>query len=176
MTVRGRITYVGAPDATLRELNRAAKEGLQESGRFWHQWMMPDHFERSARRRYGYRERTIRYMKQKAKRFGSNTDLVKSGTLKRQLRRRVQITGTSKKMTVSLRGPAYFHMFPKGSRVNPDKHPTNDKGERPPRAVSVMAAEVTATTQDEINQLAKIVDQHATKRLNNTRTRRVVNV
>lgn len=176
MTIRGRITYVGAPDATARDLGRAVKGGLQRAGLYWHTRILPKHFTRSARRRYGYQPRTEKYVRQKLRRYGSGTDLVKTGALKRQVTRRSAITGTSKKMTVHLRGPSYFHMFPKGSRVNPEKHPTNDKGERPPRAIAKMAAEATAVTQDEINLLARLVDHHATKRLQRNRTRRVVNV
>lgn len=175
MTIRGRITYVGAPDATARELPRAAKEGMTVAAKWWHRTVMPRHFQRSARRRYGYKPRTEKYVKQKIRKYGRGTDLILTGLLKQRVLRSHTIRGTSKRISVIMNGPSYLHMYPKGSRPSVDTA-KNDKGERPLRPLGQIAKELTAVTQDELETLARLVDRVATKRLQRNRTRRVVNV
>ena len=77
-----------APEPLLRERsflrlhNRCAKEALREQG--LHHWKVriPQHFTRSAHAKYGYQARSARYMRIKARRWRSVTDLVKTGHLK----------------------------------------------------------------------------------------------
>jgi hypothetical protein len=83
--------YVVAPEPLLRERsflrmhNRTAKDALREQG--MHHWKarIPGHFTRSAHGKYGYQARSQRYMRIKARRYHSATDLVKFGRLKMDL-------------------------------------------------------------------------------------------
>lgn len=66
----------------LRLHNRCAKEALREQGTYHWQKRLPQHFLRSAHARYGYQGRSPKYMRIKARRWHSATDLVKTGHLK----------------------------------------------------------------------------------------------
>jgi hypothetical protein len=80
-----------APEPLLKERsflrlhNRSAKESLREQG--LHHWKVriPQHFTRSAHQRYGYMPRVPRYMRIKARRWRSVTDLVKTGRMRDEM-------------------------------------------------------------------------------------------
>lgn len=62
----------------LRLHNRCAKEALRAEGVKHHKERIPLHFERPAHSRYGYQRRSEKYMRFKARKFRSVTDLVKT--------------------------------------------------------------------------------------------------
>jgi hypothetical protein len=81
-TVRATIV---APEPLLKERsflrlhNRASKDALRAEGVKHHRERLPGHFQRSAAQKYNHARRTTKYMRMKAKRFRSVTDLVKTG-------------------------------------------------------------------------------------------------
>jgi hypothetical protein len=87
-TVRATIV---APEPLLNERsflrlhNRCAKEALRDEGLNHWKTRIPGHFSRSAHSRYGYQARSQRYMRIKARRWRSVTDLVKTGHLKNDM-------------------------------------------------------------------------------------------
>lgn len=80
-TVRANLV---APEPLLRERsflrihNRAAKDALRDEAEKHHKERIPGHFTRGAAQKYGHMRRTPRYMRMKARRFGSVADLVKT--------------------------------------------------------------------------------------------------
>lgn len=87
-TVRANLV---APEPLLRERsflrihNRAAKDALRAEAEKHHKERIPGHFTRSAAQKYGHMRRTPRYMRMKARRWGSVTDLVKTGDTKDEM-------------------------------------------------------------------------------------------
>jgi hypothetical protein len=87
-TVRATIV---APEPLLNERsflrlhNRCAKEALRDEG--LHHWKdrIPRHFTRSAHQHYGYAPRSPAYMRFKARRYHSATDLVKTSQTKDEM-------------------------------------------------------------------------------------------
>ena len=82
---------IAAPEPLLNERsflrlhNRAAKDALREEGLKHHKERVPQHFTRAAAGKYNHRRRKPAYMRYKARRFRSVTDLVKSGRMKQEL-------------------------------------------------------------------------------------------
>lgn len=64
--------------------SRAAMRQILETH---HKKRIPEHFKRSARGKYGYKNRKPRYMRYKARKYGSQTDLVFSGASKINIER-----------------------------------------------------------------------------------------
>ncbi|MDQ3288917.1 MAG: hypothetical protein M3Q42_11805 [Pseudomonadota bacterium] len=79
---------IAAPEPLLQERsflrlhNRAAKDALREEGEKHHKQRMPGHFQRSAAGKYGHMRRKEKYIRFKARRWRSVTDLVKTGATK----------------------------------------------------------------------------------------------
>lgn len=71
--------------AFLRMHNRCAKEALFEQGMQHWKVRIPQHFTRSAHSRYGYQARSAKYMRMKARRYRSVTDLVKRGQMRDEM-------------------------------------------------------------------------------------------
>jgi len=73
-----------------RKFNREFKKVLQDTVKKWHKEMLPDHFKRSAYNQYP------KEYKGKVKRRGK--PLVKTGSLREHLKRRIAVSGTSSKV------------------------------------------------------------------------------
>lgn len=54
------------PDVTIRRWRDVRKTTMRTMGLHWHQTMLPRHFDRNADHVYHYRQRTSRYLKEKA--------------------------------------------------------------------------------------------------------------
>lgn len=83
-------------------------EAMQE-----HRWnTLPQHFERNAKTapggEYGYRKRTAKYQRRKAKKVGHQIPLVLTGRLAAMIQSNAKITATSKQARLRTRG--YFPM------------------------------------------------------------------
>ena len=156
--IRGTVTYTGHPDALRRELTAALKPGLQAMVDHWHSEIFPDHFERSAHQKYGYKNRKPSYVRLKLKRFNQANDLVYTGRLQREAVRSIRISGTSKAAHGVLPVPKYAYMYRKTRTGNqPDK-----------------AAELVAITEDEMQALAVLLDKRLGEDLNKNRETRTV--
>ena len=77
--------------------NRFVKEIMRELLMEHWQKRIPIHFTRPAHNRYGYAQRNLKYMKAKARRFHSTTDLVRSGKSKDYMTHyaRIRVGGTA---------------------------------------------------------------------------------
>jgi len=148
MPVRGTITYVGSPEATLAELRRAVKPALQDAVKEWHHKFLRRHFFESATTRYGYKARSAKYEQRKQRRKGHTRPLVWSGDMRRMLLRSITLSGTSKRARGKLMGPKYLYQY----------HKNRDEVHK--------ADEITAVTTDEVTGLAHLVDKNITARLN----------
>lgn len=76
-------------DVRLQQMAEApslAAEAMQAGADYWHSKILPRHFDKDARGRYGYAPRSRYYSRNKAK--GQKPDLVFSGSLRRDLRAR----------------------------------------------------------------------------------------
>lgn len=101
------ITYTNSGNLMKRELARLTKEGLREVGTLWWKNYMPGHFELSAKQKYEYRDRTKKYMITKSRIKGHGRPLEFTGDMKKQMMRMARLSGTSKKVTVTMTAPTY---------------------------------------------------------------------
>lgn len=62
-----------------REHNKFAREALTDELKKHYRVRVPQHFKATARAKYGYAPRSAAYKKMKLRRYGSRTDLVKTG-------------------------------------------------------------------------------------------------
>lgn len=69
-----------------RDHNRFVKESLRECLKEHHEKRIPGHFTKSAHQKYHYIRRSEKYMRWKARRFHSTTDLVKTGASRDQMK------------------------------------------------------------------------------------------
>jgi len=146
--IRTKITWRGSPEITLAEFRRSLKPELQFVGQVWHHRFLPRHFTTAAARRYGYKPRGASYSRYKAKRFGHRNPLVFTGDLKAMVERMGRVSSTSRSVSVRMTGPRYLYMYRKDYR-QPDK-----------------AAELIATSADEREFLARLLDRRITRRMN----------
>jgi hypothetical protein len=94
---------------------RIAKRTLNDAGKFWHEDMLPNHFEAPASAQYNFARRDSKYLELKregrvsgARGQRSVVDLVLTGKSKRFLEHLATIRGTSKKVTITMKAPSYF--------------------------------------------------------------------
>lgn len=142
------------PEATVRQWRDLLKASHADMGQHWHQKMLPRHFEPGARERYGYKPRTRKYAIRKNRDYtrgkataASNVDLVYTGFLRRSLSTVATIRAFPTRVTIQMTGPRYVTM-----RVHNSNQP--DK-----------AAEVTAVTRDEADELSALLAEGVTRRL-----------
>lgn len=136
MASRPYILYTRDPKTiSKKHLRPIIKKALAEVVDEWHEKTLPEHFTRRGRRRWRYRARTKKYSRSKRSNYGHNDPLVKTGTLKRQARRMVRITGSSKSAKANMTVPYY------ATKRFGDRTPYED--------------EMTATTLGEAREMSK---------------------
>ena len=79
----------------MRTINRAVAENHAEK-------RVPKHFEESAYGRYRARKRSEKYVASKKKRFGHNRPNVRTGTLYRNLRKKITATQYGSKLVMKI--------------------------------------------------------------------------
>lgn len=125
-----------------RAVTRIMKAVFLALGDYWHQEILPRHFEPGAHDRYGYAERTTAHARRKARLWGATPQyaaersLVFTGRMKSQLQRWVEVKAYPSRFTVLMHGPRYVGMRPMRSNM-PN-----------------MGEEITAVTVAELNELA----------------------
>lgn len=176
--LRGVIVYKNPPDVMARELKPAVKEGLFTAVVYWHRRFLPRHFTVLGERLYGYKPRAgqdepamvprgkngrmvlnRKYWHLKRRRKGHVRPLVWSGTLERTALAAIRVSGSHKQArgVLSL-VPRYAYQYRKDLN-QPDK-----------------AAELTRTTQSEVEELGQRMRGELLRRLaanRTTRTRRI---
>lgn len=148
MSLRGTIVYKNSPEATTRELKRAAKAELAEVPQHWHEKYLPGHFKRENMSKYKMKERSESHNRRKRKLYGHSDPLVFTGDMKREVSRQIKVTSTSKGARGVLRGPRY--LYQRRKKYNqPDK-----------------AAEIVYATVPEVRDMSEFLDRRITARLN----------
>ena len=137
--MRASVTTVGGPKALAKQMRRERKAALAAAGLHWHAKIHPEHYTIAAEKRYGYQPRDIDYTRKKAKRYGHRRPLVYTGATEIMTTLRARTTGTSRRVSVRMRGPRYLYQYRKDYR-QPDK-----------------AAELTTTDDRDIAILERII-------------------
>lgn len=136
------ITFDRPPDFSKRGWREALRGAMRAAAEHWHAAIMPRHFERSARGRYGYQPRTAKY--QRRKMFSgaarSGLDLVYSGRARESAMRRPLIRAYPTRARLDLLVPPYIKMKP------------DPRGRR--KAAPAMGDEMTRVTFEEAEELA----------------------
>lgn len=136
-----------AKGTSVRAWRRITKAAHELAGKLWHALMLPKHFKRMARSRYGYQPRKERYKARKARQqrhgliegFGDQ-DLVYTGKLRDMALRMATVKGYPTRAKVILDLPSYARINTFGGRPN-------------------LAAEVLAVTPDEAAQLSLVIER-----------------
>jgi len=152
--IRGVVVIEGSPKGMVKEFRQLVKAGLFWLIRNWHRETLPGHFKKEAERKYKYMGRTPKYSRYKAKRRPMAGPLEFSGRSKRELTRKIRVSGTAKKASGAMTAPRYFWMTPAG-------HPNKPE-------------EITAVTKKETLDMAKKLNERVTKQLNQVRDRQVI--
>lgn len=143
-----RTTETAPPDVAKRRLPAIFKEGNRAAGELWQTKYLPLHFKPFAKSRYGYQQRSTKYLTRKAKR-GAVADLVLEGLLKELMTgTRHIVRAFPKRFSIQMFGPSYVGMRPK-------------KASRPN-----MGAEITKTIASEEKAMGKVYDAAVTKAIN----------
>lgn len=97
-----------AGDFQARKHNKWVRDTLKEALEEHHKKRIPDHFKQSARHRYKYAPRDPKYLKSKARYWGSRRDLVKTGDTEREMKRnkRIVISGSASGISQGKKGIA----------------------------------------------------------------------
>jgi len=161
------ITSIGMPKDMLKSRDyfgkKLTKPALQKAVEFWHDKFMPTHFRPGAANKYKYRPRKTKTIIRKNRLAAkglpeARLPLIWSGATKRQISRMIRVTGTAKTASGRMSGPRYIHMYSKG-------------GDRP-----YLAGEITAVTKKEANELAKLIENEMTQKIQTDTTRTVERV
>ena len=138
-----------------RALRRMRREAMKRTGAYWQQKMLPKHFQVGAKATYGMQTRGRKYQARKRKhaKKGGRAPLVFSGNMEALLKRKQIVKAFPTKATISIPGPSYMSMRPKGSRPN-------------------LGAEATAVNKRDEDLLTKIHDTELQKLLDNHKPKR----
>ncbi len=137
-----------------------------------HHWRkrIPEHFKTSAHQKYGYLPRSAKYIRAKARRYGSTVDLVKTGAAKSEMTTRHRITIGGSAMNNDVAGKLTMRFpFPGGTGKKDSRKKGNFRLVDPAQMIREMQA-ITADELTEINrQIADgyivLVDTSTSKRM-----------
>lgn len=165
LNIRGAITYTDeqAEGFTPRQLNKHLCYGLTATTESWHKTYLRGHFDPSAFSKYGYKQRSRKNVRAKAKKYHANLPLVMSGELRRQVRLGIRArmkteTGRIRSVIGVMQAPKYLYMYRKDYK-QPDKH-----------------AELVAVSQSELMALAQYNARKMEESIRATKSRRTVAV
>ena len=145
MANRAHIQYKGDPRTLKKHLRPVVKEALQEAVEEWHDDVLPSHFKPSARTRYKYRPRSLKYKNRKQRQRFHDNPLEFTGEMKRKAVRQARITGSSKSARATMNVPWYATKNFRGKDTYAD--------------------EMTAVTPSEANKMAKNLSEEIPKKL-----------
>ncbi len=148
---------VEIPDELVRAMKRSpeiAAEALQKASNYWHEKILPKHFERGAAARYGYAKRSVRYLQRK-QRHGNAPPLqfdASRPVMKNDLVARAQFKMT--KNTVELKMFSRVLNLVPTLPENSMDHYVKQKGGR---SYPNLKREIKAITEDEREALATVI-------------------
>lgn len=165
------LTIEQPPDVGRNKWRQFCKAGHQAMGDYWQKYMLPDHFTRSAPSKYGHKQRSPKYLKNKQRggkrkvngrwvqiQYGGQVDNVFSGDMEKMLRSSPVVKAFPTRTTITMSGPRYVSMRPFKSN-QPNK-----------------GAEITTTTEDQGRVLEKILEQHTVEAYANWKQPRTIKI
>jgi hypothetical protein len=147
--LRMKITEDKPADVTVRAWRSILRGCHEAQGRYWQREILPRHFAPYARFKYGYQQRTQRYLAYKLKTGRGMVDLVYSGGMQEYLTSTGIVRGFPSRATITMTGPRYVTPNPVGRRPNAPN----------------LAKEVLSVAADERTELAQVLEQDFTRRL-----------
>lgn len=141
-------------DIAKRHHNKIVREAMQKTAEKHHAKHVPDHFKATNRQRYKHAPRGERYKKYKVKRYGSRTDLVKTGRTKDWMTRayKIRIGGNAEAGTTKA---TLILTFPFKGGTGRFKDPTNFKAAQAQKTIMQMKGEIETFADDEKARLAE---------------------
>lgn len=153
--IRGTVVIQASPRGMAKQFRNLVKEGLQDLvSNVWHRLILPGHFEPSAKRKYKYAPRSVKYLRYKAKKKPMAGPLEFSGRSKEMLTRKIRVSGTAKRARGVMRAPRYFYMTPANQPNKPE--------------------ELLAVNKKEVRTMAEMLNRRVTKRLGQINDRQVI--
>jgi hypothetical protein len=142
---RIKLTFDRPPDFSNRGWKEVLRGAMRAAAEHWHAEMLPRHFERSARERYGYQPRTAAYQRRKIRsgRATGGVDLVYSGLSRDSALKPPRIRAYPSRARLELLVPPYIKMRP------------DPRGRR--RAAPAMGDELTRVTYQESQELSEVM-------------------
>ena len=154
--LRMRITY-SPPPTSVRRFNEVSRETYREGASYWTRQFLPRHFRHGADVRYGYKPRTPKYLRTRAKR--GKPPLVHSGLTSSRISQGMpNIKPYPTRVKIELHVPSYIRMTPRGT-----KHPN-------------MAREIFQTNVFERPQIHAVMGRYADRKLRETKERRTITI
>ena len=141
-------------DLAKRWHNKYAKMAARHMMEKHHDEHIPMHFMRSARQRYGYKPRSLKYTKDKNKRWrGGGLDLVKTGRtrLKMTTEYRMKVGGSAENGNLNA---TLILRFPFKGGTGRFRRPSGPRGARAQVTIEQMSVEMRSFAPDEPPRLA----------------------
>jgi hypothetical protein len=152
------------PDVAARRYREFSKRGFEVAAAWWHQALLPEHFQQFAAAKYRYKPRTKKYLDRKRKlaergivKDGGRLPLVFSGTMRDLMVRAAVIRGFPTRATLRMEAPRYVTFRPKANQ--PDK-----------------VAEVTRVLPAQQQRLEEIYRDHVEGELKDFREKKTISV
>jgi hypothetical protein len=158
---RIKLTFDRPADFSRRGWREVLRGAMRAAAEHWHAEMLPRHFERSARERYGYQPRTAGYQRRKVRdvqrgKAAGGVDLVYSGLARDSALKPPRIRAYPTRARVELLVPPYINMRP------------NPRGRR--AAAPALGDEMTRVTFDEARRLEAVMVDFTAAALTNSST------
>lgn len=159
MAVDVYITYVGSAEMKAKKVAGIVSRAFERVILWWHKTVLAGHFKVGAAQKYGYKKRTEKWKARKLREKHIRRPLVYTGAMEAQAKRQIVLKTLKTRAEASggLRGPRYMYM------TETDIGFQHNYGR-----------ELTATTEQEREIMAKRVDVLATRDLNSMTDRRTV--
>lgn len=158
-------------DIAQRHHNRFAKEAMRRVLITHHEKRIPVHFTKVAHQKYGYQSRTLKYMKAKARKYHSTTDLIKTGNTRRQMTsaggRKITIGGAAEGGKKALEGTLTLRFPFPGGTGRFRKEDTHQQV-----TIQQMNKEIKAITPEERHEIAKQLMKEYWSQVNQFRGKR----
>lgn len=161
-----KVEFSRPPRTLVRDFKAAMAEAYKEAGLHWHQKMLPRHFDSGATMRYGYTPRTAGYIKRKRRVKGHATPLVWSGQLKQAALLSARIKSTHNMAQVRFGSGARALNFSGTTVIQNGREITVSmraarRGVKRRQNYPDMRREMTAVTESEQTELARLIERRA---------------
>ena len=142
-------------EISARALRQMRREAMKRTGAYWQQRQLPKHFTQTAKTEYSMKRRGRKYQARKRKiaKKGGRAPLVFTGMMELLMRRKQVVRAFPTRVSISIPGPSYMSMRPKGNRPN-------------------LGEEATRVNKKDEDELTRIHDQELQKLIDNYKPKR----